>query len=75
MPEGRCYITGGQPSPLRKGVVHFPEIESKGGDADVEKTAVLGTPVSGVSGACAVHTDHKSVLTVRLVPERSTLID
>lgn len=22
--EGRCYIIGGQPIPLRKGVVHFP---------------------------------------------------
>lgn len=22
--EGRCYITGGRPIPLRKGVVHFP---------------------------------------------------
>ena len=70
--EGRCYITGGQPIPLRKGVVHFPEIASKGGDADVEKTVVLGTPVSGVSGLLGLHTDHKGVLTVRTAPERST---
>jgi len=38
----------------------------------VEKTVVLGTPVSGVFGLWGLHTDHKSVLTVRLVPERST---
>ena len=72
-PEGRCCITGGRPIPLRKGVVHFPEIVSKGGDADVEKTAVRSTPVSGVPGLLGLHTDHKSVLTVRLVPERSTI--
>ena len=59
-PEGHCCI---------KAVSHSL---AKGGEADVERTAVLGTPVSGVSGACAVHTDHKSVLTVRLAPERST---
>ena len=46
--------------------------DSKGGDADVERTGVLGTPVSGVFGLCGLHTDHKRALTARLVPERST---
>lgn len=73
--EGRCYITGGQPIPSRKGVVHFPEIASKGGDADVEKTVVFDTPISGMFCTLGIHTDHKSVLTVRLAPERSTLFD
>ena len=45
----------------------------KGGEADVEKTAVHSTPVSGVSGLLGLHTDHESVLTVRPEPERSTL--
>ena len=74
-PEGRCCITGGRPIPLRKGVVHFPEIVSKGGDADVEKTAVLCAPVSGVSGLLGLHTYHKSVLAVRLVPERLAVLN
>ena len=40
---------------------------------DVEKTAVHGTPVSDVSGPLGVDTDHKSVLTARLEPKRSTI--
>ena len=50
-------------------VSHFPE---KGGVADVEKTGTYGTAVFGVSGGYAVRTDHKSVLTARLAPKRST---
>ena len=37
-------------------------LTTKGGDADVEKTVVLGTPVSGVSGLLGLHTNHKSVV-------------
>ena len=55
---------GGWPISLR--------ISSGGGGADVEKTGVPCTPVSGVFGLCGLHTDHKRALTARLVPERST---
>lgn len=46
---------------------------AKGGEANVEKTGVRGTPVSGVAGPVGLHTDHRSVLTVRIAPERSTI--
>ena len=57
---------------LRKEVVHFPEIVSKGGDACVGKTVVHGTPVSGMPGLLGLHTNHKSVLAARLRPVRLT---
>ena len=44
----------------------------KGGEADGKETIVHCTSISGVSGFLGLHTDHKSVLTVRPVPERST---
>ncbi len=60
----------------RKGMIHFPEIVSKGDNADVEKTAVRRTPVSGVSGLLGLPTHHKRALTVRLLAhERSTSCD
>ena len=52
---------------LHKAVGYFPE---KGGGADVEKAAARCAAVTGMSGGNAVHTHHKSVLAVRLVPER-----
>lgn len=54
---------------LHKAVGYFPE---KGGGADVEKAAALCAAVPGMSGGDAVHTHHRSVLTARLAPERST---
>ena len=71
--EGRCYIKGGQPIPLRKGVVHFPEIVSRGGEADVEKAGFRPAAVLGIRGTGDALPYHKSVLTVRLEPERSTV--
>jgi len=55
-----------------KGGGHFPEIESKGGDADVEKAFIRCAAFPDVFHRVGADTYHKSVLTARLVPERST---
>ena len=60
-PEGHCYI---------KAVSHSLE---KGGEADVEKTGNRIPAVPALPGMGVVHTDHRSVLTARLQPERSTI--
>jgi hypothetical protein len=44
----------------------------KGGDAYGEQALGESPSLSGVFSGHAVHTDHKSVLTARLAPERST---
>lgn len=46
-------------------------LPAKGGDANVEKTAVHGTAVSGVFSGNAVHTDYKSEMTA---PAKSAVI-
>ena len=53
-------------------MVHFPEIVSKGGEADVEKASSRLAAVLGIRGAGDALTYHKSVLTARLGPKRST---
>ena len=63
---GRCAVTyGGQPISSR--------FDSGGGGADVEKEAVESSAYRDLHGDNSNFTYHKSVLTARLVPERSTI--
>jgi len=55
-----------------KGGGHFPEIESKGGGADVEKAIIRCAAFPGALHHMGADTYHKSVLAARLVPERLT---
>ena len=74
---GRRYIRRLAPSPEGRGVVHFPEITSKGGVADVEEMAVC-YPASYHHSPDnrSDHTVsyHNSVLAARLDPERLTFL-
>lgn len=49
------------------------DTQKGGGEADVEREAVQVAAYLGVCGDSGMFTRHKSVLTARIGPERSTL--
>ena len=66
--EGRCYIIGGWPT-----VITPEQIPMGGGGADVEEAAFCRAALLGALRHVGMGAYHKSVLTVRMAPERSTV--